>query len=43
VAIGTYNFVNPKITIETIDNLNRHFLSRNQNLTEIIGKINGIN
>lgn len=42
VAIGTQNFVNPKATIETIDNLEKHLAKNDLSVENIRGKISGI-
>ncbi len=42
VAVGTENFMNPKATVDLIENLDRHLTKSNKLLHEIIGKISGI-
>lgn len=40
VAVGTANFINPNVSIEIIEGIEKYLLSRGlKNLTEIIGKI----
>jgi dihydroorotate dehydrogenase (NAD+) catalytic subunit len=38
VAIGTQNFINPQITIETIDDLQNYFNENNLTMKKVIGK-----
>ena len=40
VAIGTQNFINPSITIETINNLSKYVSEKQINIQDLIGKAN---
>ncbi len=42
VAIGTRNFVQPDATIQIIDGLRDFLINNDQTLSDIIGKVNGI-
>jgi len=38
IAVGTYNFVNLRASVELIDGLEKHFADRGMTLKDIIGK-----
>lgn len=39
VAVGTYNFVNPRACVELIEGLDKHLLEKDTTLRDIIGKV----
>jgi dihydroorotate dehydrogenase (NAD+) catalytic subunit len=39
IAVGTYNFVNPRACVEIIEGLDKHFKDKENTLKDIIGKV----